>query len=91
MSPKRCPRCGAQIEDSAQRCASCERPVTLDLTARVPKREPANQARRAMLRDSVLLVGGIAGIVAASVSDDWWIAGSAIGAALVVRLFAQFW
>jgi predicted nucleic acid-binding Zn ribbon protein len=90
MPFKKCPRCGAQIPESADTCARCDRPVTLDLTARVRKKR-ATRKWPAVVRDFVLLVGGVGGIIAASVSDNWWIAGVTVGAALVVRIIAQFW
>jgi hypothetical protein len=85
----RCPRCGGAISDSASACAGCARPVTLDLTARVP-RKTRPQSRRPILRDTILLLGGIGGIVAASTSDNWWIAGGIFVAALLAALVAQY-
>jgi len=82
MSPARCPRCGGPIADSASACAGCARPVTLDLTARVPKKE-RRPSRRPLLRDGVLLVGGAGGIAAASISDHWWLAGGVVAAAAI--------
>ncbi len=80
MAPARCPRCGGSIADSASACAGCARPVTLDLTARVPRRQKA-ASRRPLVRDAVLLLGGAGGIAAASVSDHWWLAGGVVAAA----------
>jgi fatty acid desaturase len=80
MPSSRCPRCGSPIADSASACAGCARPVTLDLTARVPRKEQ-RPSRRPLLRDGVLLVGGAGGIAAASVSDHWWLAGGIVATA----------
>ena len=82
MAPARCPRCGGPIADSASACAGCARPVTLDLTARVPKKAKRS-SRRLFFRDGVLLVGGAGGIAAASTSDNWWLAGGVVAAAAV--------
>lgn len=89
MPSARCPRCGGPIADSASACAGCARPVTLDLTARVPKKEKRPSARP-LLRDGVLLVGGAAGIGAAAVSDHAWIAGGIVAAALVAAVVIHY-
>lgn len=83
MAPARCPRCGGPIADTASACAGCARPVTLDLTARVPKPAKRN-SRRPLLRDGVLMLGGAGGIAAASISEQWWLAGGIVGAAVVL-------
>jgi len=89
MSPARCPRCGGVVADSASACAGCARPVTLDLTARVPKKDK-RPSRRPLLRDAVLLLGGAGGITAASISDNWWLAGGAVGAAAVIAAVIHY-
>ncbi len=89
MAPVRCPRCGSPLADSASSCAGCARPVTLDLTARVPKK--AKRASRTLFfRDAVLMLGGAGGIAAASVSDNWWLAGGVVGAAAVVAVAIHY-
>jgi hypothetical protein len=88
LTSPRCPRCGGLLADSAASCAACARPITLDLTARVPKK-PQLETRRPVLRDAVLLLGGAAGLVAASISDDWKLAGGIIAGALVLALVLQ--
>lgn len=88
MAPIKCPRCGGPLADSAATCAACARSITLDLTARVPRRR-SNDTRRPVVRDVVLLCGGVAGIVAASISDDWALAGGLIAGALVLALLLQ--
>ena len=89
MSPARCPRCGGVVADSASACAGCARPVTLDLTARVPKK-PKRVSRRPLWRDGVLLLGGAGGIAAASISDRWWLAGGAVAVAAVVAAVIHY-
>ena len=89
MPPSRCPRCGSPIADSASACAGCARPVTLDLTARVPRKEQ-RPSRRPLLRDGVLLVGGAGGIAAASVSDHWWLAGGIVAAAALSAVVIHY-
>jgi len=89
MAPARCPRCGGVLADSASVCAGCARPVTLDLTARVPKKaKPAG--RRLFLRDGVLMAGGAGGIAAASISDNYWIAGGVVGAAALLAIIIHY-
>ena len=89
MAPARCPRCGGSIADSASTCAGCARPVTLDLTARVPRK--AKRVSRGLLwRDGVLLLGGAGGIAAASTSDNWWLAGGVAAAAAVVAAVIHY-
>ncbi len=89
MAPARCPRCGGPIADSASACASCARPVTLDLTARVPKK--AKRVSRSLLwRDGVLLLGGAGGIATASTSDSWWLAGGVVIAAVVAATVIHY-
>ena len=83
MAPARCQRCGGPLADSASVCAGCARPVTLDLTARVP-RKAKHVSRRPLLRDGVLMLGGAGGIAAASISEHWWLAGGIVGAAVVL-------
>jgi hypothetical protein len=83
MAPARCPRCGSAIADYASACAGCARPVTLDLTARVPKKAK-RVSRRPLFRDGVLMLGGAGGIAAASISDSWWLAGAVVLGAVVV-------
>ena len=83
MAPVHCPRCGSPIADSASACAGCARPVTLDLTARVPKKVK-HDSRRPLLRDGVLMLGGAGGIAAASISEQWWLAGGIVGAAVLI-------
>ena len=77
------------MADSASACAGCARPVTLDLTARVPKKEK-RVSRRQLWRDGVLLVGGAGGIAAASISDRWWLAGGAVAAAAVIAAVIHY-
>ena len=89
MPSARCPRCGGPIADSASSCAGCARPVTLDLTARVPKKEK-RASRRPLVRDGVLLVGGVGGIAAASVSDHWWLAGGIVATAALVAALIHY-
>lgn len=89
MSPARCPRCGGVVADSASACAGCARPVTLDLTARVPKKAK-RVSRRPFWRDGVLLVGGAGGIAAASISDRWWLAGGAVATAAVIAAVIHY-
>lgn len=89
MSPARCPRCGGVVADSASACAGCARPVTLDLTARVPKKEK-RPSRRPFWRDGVLLLGGAGGIAAASISDHWWLAGGAVAAAAITAAVIHY-
>ena len=89
MSPARCPRCGGSIADSASACAGCARPVTLDLTARVPKKAK-RVSRRPFFRDGVLMLGGAGGIAAASISDHWWLAGGVVAVAAVVALAIHY-
>lgn len=89
MSPARCPRCGGPIADSASACAGCARPVTLDLTARVPKKAK-RISRRPFFRDGVLMLGGAGGIAAASISDHWWLAGGVVAAAAVVAVAIHY-
>ena len=89
MAPAPCPRCGGKIADSASACASCARPVTLDLTARVPKK-PERTSRRALWRDGVLLIGGAGGIAAASTSEHWWVAGGLVAAAAVAAAIIHY-
>lgn len=89
MPAARCPRCGGPIADTASTCAGCARPVTLDLTARVPKKEKRPSARP-LWRDGVLLVGGAAGIAAASLSDHAWIAGGIVGAAALTAAVIHY-
>ena len=89
MPPARCPRCGGPIADTASACAGCARPVTLDLTARVPKKEQ-RASRRPLFRDSVLLIGGAGGLAAASTSDNWWLAGGVVAAAAVVAAVIHY-
>jgi len=73
------------MADSASACAGCARPVTLDLTTRVPRRtKPAS--RRPLWRDGVLMLGGAGGIAAASLSDHWWIAAGVVGVAVVAAM-----
>ncbi len=84
MSPARCPRCGSVLADSASACSGCARPVTLDLTARVPKKEKKRPGRHLFWRDAVLLAGGAGGIAAASTTDNWWVAGGVVVAAAAV-------
>jgi hypothetical protein len=89
MPPARCPRCGGPIADSASSCAGCARPVTLDLTARVPRK--GKRANRGLLwRDGVLLLGGAGGIAAASTSDRWWLAGGVVVAAAVAAVIIHY-
>ncbi len=89
MAPARCPRCGGALADTASACAGCARPVTLDLTARVPKKTE-RASRRPLWRDGVLLVGGAGGIAAASVSDHWWLAGGVVAAAAVIAAVIHY-
>ncbi|MGZ3405103.1 MAG: hypothetical protein ACXVAN_01580 [Polyangia bacterium] len=89
MAPVRCPRCGGPIADRASACAGCARPVTLDLTARVP-RKAKRQSRRLLWRDGVLLIGGAAGIAAASTSDRWWLAGGLVAIAAVAAAVIHY-
>ncbi|HWE28257.1 MAG TPA: hypothetical protein VHB97_09660 [Polyangia bacterium] len=89
MAQARCPRCGGAIADSASACAGCARPVTLDLTARVPKKQ-ARVSRRPLWRDGVLLLGGAGGIAAASVSDRWWLAGGVVAAAVLAAVVIHY-
>jgi hypothetical protein len=89
MAPLRCPRCGSPLADSASSCAGCARPVTLDLTARVPKK-PKRSGRKLFLRDAVLMLGGAGGIAAASVSDNWWLAGGVVAASAVVAVAIHY-
>jgi fatty acid desaturase len=89
MSPARCPRCGGVVADFASACAACARPVTLDLTARVPKKEK-RVSRRPLLRDGVLLAGGAGGIAAASFSDHWWLAGGAVAVAAIAAVVIHY-
>ncbi|HEX8951634.1 MAG TPA: hypothetical protein VF997_22780 [Polyangia bacterium] len=89
MSPARCPRCGGAVADSASACAGCARPVTLDLTARVPKKDKS-PSRRPLLRDGVLLVGGAGGIAAASISDHWWLAGGVVALAAISAVIIHY-
>jgi hypothetical protein len=89
MAPARCPRCGGPIADSASSCAGCARPVTLDLTARVPKKAK-HASRRLMWRDGVLLLGGAGGIAAASTSDSWWLAGGLVATAAVAAAVIHY-
>ena len=90
MAPARCPRCGGPLAASASECAACARPVTLDLTARVPKKKARRPGRRLFWRDAVLMLGGAGGIAAASVSDNWWLAGGVVGAAAVVAVVIHY-
>jgi hypothetical protein len=83
MAPARCPRCGGPIADSASACAGCARPVTLDLTARVP-RKAKQVSRRPLVRDAVLMLGGAGGIAAASISEQWWLAGGIVALAVLI-------
>jgi fatty acid desaturase len=86
MAPVRCPRCGAAVPDNASACAGCARPVTLDLTARVPKKQK-RPSRKLLWRDGVLLAGGAGGIAAASTSESWWLAGGiVVGAAAIAAV-----
>ncbi len=86
MPSPRCLRCGAALADTASVCAGCARPVTLDLTARVPKKQKA-PSRRLFWRDAVLLAGGAGGIACASTSESWWLAGSVVvGAAALAAV-----
>ena len=89
MPSARCPRCGGPIADSASSCAGCARPVTLDLTARVPKKEK-RASRGPLLRDGVLLVGGAGGIAAASISDHSWLAGGIVAAAVILAIVIHY-
>ncbi len=89
MGLARCPRCGGPIADSASACAGCARPVTLALTARVPKKE-TRPSRRPLVRDGVLLVGGAGGIAAASISDHWWLAGGVVAAAALLAAIVHY-
>jgi hypothetical protein len=85
----RCPRCGAAVADAATSCVDCARPVTLDMTARVPKKIPRRD-RRPLIRDAILLIGGIGGIVAAGTAENWLIAASIVLAALLAALIIQY-
>jgi hypothetical protein len=85
----RCPRCGGALADKATSCVDCARPVTLDMTARVPKKLPRRE-RRPLIRDAILLVGGIGGIVAAGTAENWLIAASIVLAALLAALIIQY-
>lgn len=89
MPSARCPRCGGPIADSASACAGCARPVTLDLTARVPKKEKRASVKP-LLRDGVLLVGGAGGIAAASLSDHWWVAGGVVATAAIAAAIIHY-
>jgi hypothetical protein len=94
MAAARCPRCGGALDDAAPACAGCARPVTLDLTARVPKKAK-RPSRRSFFRDCVLLLGGAGGIVCASTSDHCWLAGAiaavAVVAAAVIHYASRDW
>src|SRR5262249_9800761 len=86
MAQTRCPRCGASIADTASACVACARPVTLDVTARVPKR-PKRASRKLFWRDAVLLAGGAGGIACASTSESWWLAGGiVVGSAAIAAV-----
>ncbi|HXU69717.1 MAG TPA: hypothetical protein VN947_10335 [Polyangia bacterium] len=89
MAPARCPRCGSPLADTASSCAGCARPVTLDLTARVPKKAK-RPGRKLFLRDAVLMLGGAGGIAAASVSDNYWVAGGVVAAAAVIAIAIHY-
>ena len=89
MATTRCPRCGGMLADAATSCAACERPVTLDVTARVPKRRQS-VSRRPVISDAILASGGIAGIIAASTSANGWIAGSVVLACVVAALMVRY-
>ena len=89
MAPARCPRCGGVLADSASACAGCARPVTLDLTARVP-RKAKQPSRRPLWRDGVLMLGGAGGIAAASASDHWWLAGGIVAVAVVAAIIIHY-
>jgi hypothetical protein len=89
MPAARCPRCGGALADSASVCAGCARPVTLDLTARVPKKSKPS-GRRLFWRDAVLLAGGAGGIAAASVSDNYWVAGGVVASAAVIAVIIHY-
>ena len=88
MAPTRCPRCADPVADTASACAGCARPITLDLTARVPKK-PQRPSRRPW-RDGILLFGGAGGIAAASTSDHWWVAGGIMTAAAMMATIIHF-
>ncbi|HEY2747368.1 MAG TPA: hypothetical protein VGL86_22250 [Polyangia bacterium] len=90
MALARCPRCGSTLADSASSCAGCARPVTLDLTARVPKKPKPAVGRKLFFRDAVLMLGGAGGIAAASVSDNWWLAGGVVAAAAVIAVAIHY-
>lgn len=89
MAPARCPRCGSPLGDTASSCAGCARPVTLDLTARVPKKSK-KPGRKLFWRDAVLMLGGAGGIAAASVSDNYLIAGGVVAAAAIVAVAIHY-
>ena len=90
MAPARCQRCGGPLADSASVCAGCARPVTLDLTARVPKKKAKGAGSRLIWRDGVLMLGGAGGIATASISDNWWLAGGLVGVAALVAVAIHY-
>lgn len=91
MAPVICPRCGGALAAAAAHCSGCDRPITLDLTARVPKEGgPKIAFSRSLIRDGVLLFGGVAGMVAASLSDDWKLASGLLLSTSLVALALHF-
>jgi len=62
MPAARCPRCGGALADSASVCAGCARPVTLDLTARVPKKSKPS-GRRLFWRGGVVASAAVIAVI----------------------------